>query len=156
VRHAGGHFHNSFGHHASGHFHGAFGHHVGGHFHGHVFVPFFPTVIVPPPAVFLPPVAVYPAPLPPPPVYAPSPSVVYTAPRQSGTATLQIVVAPLQAEIYLNGHYIGRAEEFRDAVVQLPVSPGQHVVELRYGTISHTHTIQVGAGTISVVQDRLT
>jgi hypothetical protein len=30
------------------------------------------------------------------------------------------------------------------------------VVELRYGTISHTHTIRVTPGTTSVVQDRLT
>ena len=61
---------------------------------------------------------------------------------------MQIVTAPLQAEMYLNGRYMGRAEEFRDGVAQFSISPGQHVVELRYGTISHTHTM--------VVQDRLT
>jgi hypothetical protein len=144
----------AFVHHTGGRFHGSFVQHGGVRFHAHVFVPFPPAVIVSPPAVFLPPVAVYPAP--PPPVYAPPPPpVVYAPTRPVGTAILQIVVAPLQAEIYLNGRYIGRAEEYRDAVVQLSISPGQHVVELRYGTISHTHTIQAEAGTTSVVQDRL-
>ncbi|HEY7492992.1 MAG TPA: hypothetical protein VIH59_18005, partial [Candidatus Tectomicrobia bacterium] len=91
------------GHHP-GHRHG---HRHGPFIHGHVFLPFPPVVVVEPsPSV----------------VYAPGQRTVVVAPVPSTvTATLQIFVAPLQAEIYLNGRYIGRAEEFRDGWVQLAV-----------------------------------
>jgi hypothetical protein len=87
--------------------------------------------------------------------YYPSPSVVYTPPRPVETGQLQIVVAPLQAEMYLDGRYIGRAEEFRDGRVDLPVTSGNHGVELRFGTTSHTHIVYVQAGSTVVVSDRL-
>jgi hypothetical protein len=109
--------------------------------HSHVFVPFPPVVVVAPS---------------PPVVYAPGQRTVVVAPVPSTvTATLQIFVAPLQAEIYLDGRYIGRAEEFRDGWVQLAVSPGAHTVELRFGAITHTHGISVEPGTTAVVNDRL-
>jgi hypothetical protein len=111
--------------------------------HGHVFMPFPPLVVVEPP----PPPVVYVPPPPPRVVYAPAPPVA--------TATLQILVAPLQAEIYLDGRYIGRAEDFRDGRVQLSVSPGSHTVELRFGTASRTHTITIEPGSTALVSDRL-
>ena len=77
--------------------------HPGVFFHGPVFFPFPPVVVVgpPPPVVYAPP---------------PLPIIVVPAPP-AAAATLQILVAPLQAEIYLDGRYIGRAEEFRDGRV---------------------------------------
>ena len=89
-----------------------------------------------PPVVYAPPPVVYPSP----PVVYSSPPVVQTPP--TAAATLQILVAPLQADIYLDGRYIGRAEEFPNGRVQLTVTPGSHTVELRFGTTAHTHTLQ--------------
>ena len=113
-----------------------------------------PVVVAPgwyPPVLYPSPSVVYPAP----PIIYSSPVVVQPIPPPAATATLQILVAPLLADIYLNGRYIGRAAEFRDGLVQLNVSPGSHTVELRFGTVTQTHTVTVGAGTTAVVNDRL-
>lgn len=104
-----------------------------------------------------------------PPVVVYAPPVVYTArqvvysappvvqsPPQHATATLRILVAPLLADMYLDGQYIGRAQEFPDGQVQLVVSAGNYTVELRVGTIAHTHTFYVSPGATMVVNDRLT
>jgi len=140
-----GHFHprfvhRPFGHHYHRHHH-RHHHHHGPFIHGHVFIPFPPVVVIEPsPSV----------------VYAPGQRTVVVAPVPSAvTATLRIFVAPLQAEIYLDSRYIGRAEEFRDGWVQLTVSPGTHTVELRFGTVTHTHGINIAPGTTAVVNDRL-
>ncbi|MGE3541044.1 MAG: hypothetical protein AB7N91_26860 [Candidatus Tectimicrobiota bacterium] len=121
------------------------GYYYAGHRHRH-YRPY--AVVAPlfyPPVVYAPPVLVYPA-----------PPVLYEAPvvAPPATATLQILVAPLQVDIYLDGRYLGRAEEFRDGHVHLSVSPGRHTVELRFGTLVHTHTVTVGAGAVTVVNDR--
>jgi hypothetical protein len=109
-------------------------------------VPFF----YPAPVVYGPPAVVYPAPAV---VYAPPP--VVQAPPAVASGTLQIVVAPIRADIYLDGRYIGRAQDFPNGYAQLAVSPGSHRVELRFGAAAHTHTVSVGAGTTVVVRDRL-
>ena len=135
--------HARFGHFHPGFVHGPFvhRHHHGPFIRGHVFIPFPPVVVVEPS---------------PPVVYVPGQRTVVVAPVPSTvTATLQIFVAPLQAEIYLDGRYIGRAEEFRDGWVQLAVSPGTHTVELRFGMITHTHGVNVEPGATAVVNDRL-
>ena len=111
---------------------------------------FYPPLFYPPPVVYAPPAVVYTSP----PVVYTSPPIVQTPPP-AAAATLQIVVAPLQADIYLDGRYIGRAQEFPNGLVQLTVSPGSHTVELRFGTTAHTHTVSVGAGSTVVVNDRL-
>jgi hypothetical protein len=138
--------HGHFGHFHHGFTHRPFGHHYHRHYYapfisGHVFIPFPPAVVVEPS---------------PPVVYVPGQRTVVVAPVPSTvTATLRIFVAPLQTEIYLDGRYIGRAEEFRDGWVQLAVSPGTHTVELRFGTVTHTHGINMEPGTTAVVNDRL-
>jgi hypothetical protein len=86
-------------------------------------------------------------------VYTPPPVVQWPPPATSGT--LQIVVAPLLADIYLDGRYIGRAQGFPHGYVQFAVSPGSHTLELRFGATAHTHTVSVGAGAKVVVRDRL-
>lgn len=108
-----------------------------------------PPVYYYPPVVYAPPAVVYSAPS----VVYSSPPVVQTPP--TAAALLQILVAPLQADIYLDGRYIGRAEEFPDGRVQLSVTPGSHTVELRFGTTAHTHTVNIGAGSTVVVSDSL-
>ena len=109
---------------------------------------FYP--LYPPPVVYASPAVVYTSP----PVVYTSPPVVQT-PSPAAAATLQIVVAPLLADIYLDGRYLGRAQEFPNGLVQLAVSPGSHTVELRFGVTAHTHTVSVGAGSTVVVNDRL-
>jgi hypothetical protein len=104
----------------------------------------------PAPVVYGPPAVVYPAPAV---VYAPPP--VVQAPPPAASGTLQVVVAPVRADIYLDGRYIGRAQDFPNGAAQLAVSPGSHTVELRFGATAHTHTVSVGAGTTVVVRDRL-
>lgn len=108
-------------------------------------------VLYPPSVIYASPAVVYASP----PVVYNTPTVIQSTYPPTAAATLQILVAPLQADIYLDGRYLGRAEEFRDGQVQLNVSPGSHTVELRFGTVTHTHTVNVGAGATVVVNDRL-
>ena len=60
-------------------------------------------------------------------------------------------MAPFLADMYLDGRYIGRAQEFPNGYVQLAVSPGSHTVGLRFGALAHTHTVSIGAGATVVV-----
>lgn len=129
-----------------------------GRFYGGVIIQPGVHFVVPPPVVFAPPVVVRPVPGvvvvgPPPVAYDPAPAYPPPPPAQAGH--LEVTVSPLQAAVYLDGRYIGRAEDFRDGRVTLPVSPGTHTVELQYGVSSHTHTVQVHAGATVAVDDRL-
>jgi hypothetical protein len=135
-------FYRHHGHH--GHYHRGFSSRVS--FHLGFGFPFF----YPAPVVYGPPAVVYTSPAV---VYTPPP--VVQAPPPAASGTLRIVVAPLLADIYLDGRYIGRAQEFPDGQVQLAVSPGSHTVELRLGATAHVHTVSVGAGATVVVSDRL-
>ena len=135
------------GFHGLHHFHG-FHHRFASRvsFHVGLGVPFF----YPAPVVYGPPAVVYAAPAV---VYTPPP--VAQAPPLAASGTLQIVVAPVRADVYLDGRYLGRAQDYPNGYAQLAVSPGSHTVELRFGATSHTHTVSVGAGATVVVRDRL-
>ena len=130
-----------------------------GGWHGaHVGVFVRPGFFVAPPIYVRPyyPAAVVVDPYYPPPVVAYGPAPVYAPPPPaSAVGTVEVTVAPLQAAVYLDGRYLGRPEDFRDGLMALSVSPGTHTVELQYGEVTHTHTIQVHAGARVAVNDRL-
>jgi len=155
LAHRRGSFHRHHAHHFRGGYGPRFSFHVGigvpvlPYYYGRPYVYAAPTYY-PPTVVYTAPPVLYTAP----PVVYTAPSVVQTPPP-AAAATLQILVTPLQADIYLDGRYIGRAQEFPDGRVQLSVSPGSHTIELRLGTTAHTHTVSVGAGATVVISDRL-
>lgn len=140
---------------ALAHWHRGAYHRSGVSFHLGIGVPVAPYYVPRPPVYYYYPHVVY---APPAVVYTP-PAVVYSSPpavqTPASTALLQILVTPLQADIYFDGRYIGRAEEFPNGRVQLSVTPGTHTVELRYGTAARIHTVHVGAGSTVVVSDSL-
>ncbi|MBM3225353.1 MAG: hypothetical protein FJZ47_16335 [Candidatus Tectomicrobia bacterium] len=134
---------------------GGGGRHYHGYRHRHHYHGFRPSVFVSPwfyaPAVvYAPPPVVYAAP---PAVYVAPPVVTSQAPVS--TATVQVRVTPLLADVYLDGRYVGRAQDFPEGRVQLSVTAGSHTIELRLGTISHVHTVTANPGATVVVNDRL-
>lgn len=66
---------------------------------------------------------------------------------------LEIHVTPENIEIYVDGSYIGQANNFRGtAIVSVP--SGTHVVEFRYNGLSSSTTIDVNSDAKSVIQER--
>lgn len=76
----------------------------------------------------------------------------HTAPP---TPRIHIVVTPGHGEVYVDGRYIGNADTFRDGQTEVPVTPGRHVVKLRYGGRSYTHPVQVKDGSATLVRASL-
>jgi hypothetical protein len=109
--------------------------------------PVVPLGVVPPPLLVVPP--------PPPPVafYTAPPAYVPGHPARTGL--LQLKVLPLTVEIYLDGRFLGRAQDFQNGRLDLPVSRGKHLVEIRLGTNAHSHWIRIRPGSTMVIEDEL-
>lgn len=81
------------------------------------------------------------------PVY---PSYYNTEVRYVDNSQLQIEVTPLEAEIWVDGRYVGLARDFAGPAI-LYVAPGNHVVEIRLYGQSVTSYVKVAPGATSVV-----
>ncbi len=81
------------------------------------------------------------------PVY---PSYYNTEVRYVDNSRLQIEVTPLEAEIWVDGRYVGLARDFAGPAI-LYVAPGNHVVEIRLYGQSVTSYVTVAPGATSVV-----
>ena len=81
------------------------------------------------------------------PVY---PSYYDTEVRYVDNSQLQIEVTPLEAEIWVDGRYVGLARDFAGPAI-LYVAPGNHVVEIRLYGQSITSYVKVAPGATSVV-----
>jgi hypothetical protein len=58
--------------------------------------------------------------------------------------------------VYINGNFVGLAHTFQEGNVQVPVSPGTHTIQLRYGGKDYTRQIHVRPGATTLVKaDRL-
>ena len=68
---------------------------------------------------------------------------------------LHIVVVPGHGQVYVDGRYIGNAKAFRDGRTTVPVTPGRHVVKLRYGGRSYTKPVRVNYGSATLVRATL-
>jgi PEGA domain-containing protein len=140
--------HNGFGHggfHA-GHFdHGHFHHHHHEHFEedflfaSGLFLGFDLAAIIP--------LAVYPYYYPPCCDYYP----YYEYPYGQPYGDLEILVTPEDAEIYVDGRFIGKAKDFSGPTM-VSVASGTHIVEFRYNGLSSSTSVTVAPDSKSVVQ----
>jgi hypothetical protein len=88
--------------------------------------------------------------------YYREPYVVYKPrPARAGYGTLQIQVEPAEAEIWVDGRFVGRALDFRGPTL-VSVPAGSHVVEFRLANQITSTQIYVGTGSTSVVNRNLT
>jgi hypothetical protein len=140
----GGHggFHTGhFGHGDFGHFdHGRFHHHHHGHFEEEdflfasgLFLGFDLAAIIP--------LAVYPYYYPP----------YYDYPYEQPYGDIEILVTPEDAQIYVDGRFIGQAKDFSGPAM-VSVSSGTHIVEFRYNGLSSSTSVIVAPDSRSVVQ----
>ncbi|ETW96723.1 MAG: hypothetical protein ETSY1_25435 [Candidatus Entotheonella factor] len=72
--------------------------------------------------------------------------------RPSSTAILHIVVGAFSGDLYIDGQYHGEAHRLHDGKLELPVAPGLHTVQLRYGGRSYSHKVRVKPGATAVVK----
>jgi hypothetical protein len=82
---------------------------------------------------------------------------VHYAPLQApGTATFMFLeISPGQAELYVNGHYLGYANSFHNGRIQIPVAPGMHTVQLQLHGTAYTKAVAVHPGRTAIVKARL-
>ena len=80
----------------------------------------------------------------------------YDAPQPNSQSygNLEIHVAPENAEIYVDGRFIGQANDFQGPAV-LSVPEGTHIVEFRYNGFSSSTTVNVNSGSNSVIQEHI-
>jgi len=76
----------------------------------------------------------------------------HTAHAPTAETRLYIVVAPHHGEVYIDGNYVGEARTFRHGKKLVPVPPGRHTVQLRYGGQSYTQQVTVEPGATAVVK----
>ena len=67
-------------------------------------------------------------------------------------ASIHLSVAPHHGEVYIDGNFLGLARTFREGDMQVPVAPGPHTVQLRYGGSNYTRQIHVRPGTTTRVR----
>ncbi len=72
--------------------------------------------------------------------------------HRSAAAILHVVVGPFSGALYIDGHYHGEAHRLHNGRLQLPVSPGLHTVQLRYGGRTYTHKVRAKPGATAVVK----
>ncbi|ETX04200.1 MAG: hypothetical protein ETSY2_30195 [Candidatus Entotheonella gemina] len=72
--------------------------------------------------------------------------------RPSSTAILQVVVGSFSGALYIDGDYHGEAHQLHDGRLELPVAPGLHTVQLRYGGRTYSHKVRVKPGATAVVK----
>jgi hypothetical protein len=72
----------------------------------------------------------------------------------SPRAFLHIVITPRHGDLYIDGYYVGQVRRFRQGRVQLPVTPGVHVVRWDLGSTAYTRQIHVQAGSTTLVKVR--
>ena len=148
--------HGGFGHGGfhTGHFgHGDFGHFDHDHFHHHhghfededflfasgLFLGFDLGVLLP--------LAIYPYYYPPYYDYS-----YYDYPYEQPYGDIEILVTPADSEIYVDGRFIGLANDFQGpAIVSVP--SGTHIVEFRHNGLSFSTTVHIDSGSKSVVQE---
>jgi hypothetical protein len=64
---------------------------------------------------------------------------------------LHIVIGPFSGALYIDDQYYGETHEFRDGRLELPVAPGLHTVQLRYGGSSYSYHVRARPGATAVV-----
>ena len=73
--------------------------------------------------------------------------------ERSGRAALRFAVEPPQAAVYLDGEFLGTAEELSQLARPLAVEPGEHVVEVMApGYASERLSLRVGEGEVFEVR----
>ncbi len=70
----------------------------------------------------------------------------------SSAAILHIVLASFGGDLYIDGEYYGKTHRFDDSRLKLPVSPGLHTVQLRFGGRAYTQKVHVQRGATAVVK----
>jgi hypothetical protein len=76
--------------------------------------------------------------------------------ERRGKAALRFAVEPAQAAVYLDGEFLGTAEELSQLVRPLSVEPGEHLVEVMApGQPTERRTVKVEEGQVFEVQVKL-
>lgn len=65
---------------------------------------------------------------------------------------LHVVVEPFDGDLYIDGQYYGEANDLNDGRLELPVSPGEHTVQLRSRGKTYTQKVHAKPGTTAVVK----
>jgi hypothetical protein len=71
--------------------------------------------------------------------------------RPSASAMLHVVIGPFSGALYIDDEYYGETHEFRDGRLELPVAPGLHTVQLRYGGSRYSYHVRARHGATAVV-----
>jgi hypothetical protein len=74
-------------------------------------------------------------------------AIVSPSPAHTRWGYLRVEVRPEEAEIYVDGEFVGRGRDFSGAAV-IPVAPGGHRLELRADELGSQLYLLVGAGEV--------
>ena len=68
---------------------------------------------------------------------------------------LYVAISPGQAELYMDGQYLGPAHSFHNGQLQVPVAPGTHMLQLHLNGKAYTKAVEVRPGASALVTARL-